>query len=141
MQHTQLLHLSLVALALASLLLGGLAKLHRLLDRREPAITLGIAGGLECVIVAVELERDLVSGRPLKVSRLVKSQHALRRLVRGVSLLVEEEQTLASLAGVGDNGVGHLGLLTAHERVHVLRRDGVIAEPEFLLRRDEGPGR
>ena len=62
-QRTQLLDLRLVALAVTNGLLGGLAELDRLLDRLVPAITLGIVVSLEAVLVAGDLEGELV-GRP-----------------------------------------------------------------------------
>lgn len=50
-----------------------------------------------------------------------------------VSVLGEEEQTLASLAGPGDDRVGNFRLFATEVLPQVGRVDGLVAEPEVLL--------
>jgi hypothetical protein len=121
------------------LLLGGLGELNSLLDREVPAITLCVAGGLEGVGAATDLEGELVGRLLLEVGGLVQRKDIGRVCAVGVTLLVEEEQTLASLGGPGSDGVCNIGLLAAEEQVEVLGLDGSIAKPELLLGGDQGP--
>lgn len=55
-----------------------------------------------------------------------------------VGVLDEEEQSLSGLAGPGNNGVSNLGLLAAKVVAEVGGGDGLLAEPEVLLREAEG---
>jgi hypothetical protein len=138
-QHTQLLDLSLVALAVADGLLGGLSKLDRLLDRLVPAIALSIAGGLEAVLVAGDLKGELVGRGLLEVGGVVESNDASGLGAVTLALLVEEEKALAGLACPGGDGVGDLGLLATEVETKVLRGDGRVVEPELLLGESELP--
>lgn len=104
-EHTQLLDLGLVALAVADGLLGGLAKLDRLLNRLVPAVTLSIVAGLEAVLVAGNLESELVGRSLLKVGGLVERNDTSGLSAVALTLLVEEEEALAGLAGPGSDGV------------------------------------
>jgi hypothetical protein len=139
-EHTQLLNLGLVALAVANGLLGGLAKLDRLLDRLVPAIALSVAVGLEAVLVAGDLKGELVGRGLLEVGGVVESNDASRLGAVTLALLVEEEEALAGLAGVGGDGVRNLGLLATEVETQVLRSDGRVVEPELLLGESELPG-
>lgn len=63
-----------------------------------------------------------------------KFQGTGRRLLL-VCVLHEEEQPLSGHARPGSNGVGVLGvLLAAQELAQARGRDGLLAEPEVLLR-------
>lgn len=104
-KHTQLLDLRLVGLAGTNRLLGGLAKLDRLLDRLVPAVTLSIVAGLEAVLVAGDLESELVGRSLLEVGGLVERNDTSGLSAVALALLVEEEEALASLAGPGSDGV------------------------------------
>ena len=104
-KHTQLLDLRLVGLAVTDRLLGGLAKLDRLLDRLVPAVTLSIVAGLEAVLVAADLESELMGRGLLEVSGLVEGNDTSGLGAVTLTLLVEEEQALAGLAGPGSDGV------------------------------------
>jgi len=104
-KHTQLLDLRLVGLAITDRLLGGLAKLDRLLDRLVPAVTLSIVAGLEAVLVAGNLESELMGRGLLEVGGLVERNDTGGLSAVALTLLVEEEQTLAGLAGPGSDGV------------------------------------
>ena len=139
-EHTQLLDLGLVALAVADGLLGGLAKLDRLLDRLVPAITLSVAVGLEAVLVAGDLEGELMGRGLLEVGSVVESNDASRLGAVTLALLVEEEEALAGLAGPGGHGVGDLGLLATEVETQVLRGDSRVVETELLLGESELPG-
>ena len=55
-----------------------------------------------------------------------------------VGVLDEEKEALSSLAGPGDGGVSHLGLLAAKVLSEVLSSNGLLAEPEVLLGEAEG---
>lgn len=48
-------------------------------------------------------------------------------------VLDEEEETLARLAGPGNNGVSNLGLLATKIGAQVSRGDRLLAKPEVLL--------
>lgn len=87
--------------------------------------------------VGANLESKGVSSLLLQVSGLVESQDILRVCSVCVVLLVEEEQTLAGLAGPCNDGVRDLRLLTAEIEIQVLRGDGGVVEPKLLLRCDE----
>jgi hypothetical protein len=104
-KHTQLLHLGLVDLAVTDRLLGSLAELDRLLDRLVPAITLSVVAGLEAVLVAGDLESELMRRSLLEVSGLVERNDTGGLSTVTLALLVEEEQTLAGLASPGSHGV------------------------------------
>ena len=104
-KHTQLLDLRLVSLAVTDRLLGGLAELDRLLDRLVPAVTLSIVAGLEAVLVARNLESELVGRSLLEVGGLVEGNDTSRLGAVTLALLVEEEETLAGLAGPSSDGV------------------------------------
>lgn len=104
-KHTQLLDLGLVGLAVTDRLLGGLAKLNRLLDRLVPAVTLSIVAGLEAVLVAGNLESELVGRSLLEVGGLVEGNDTSGLGAVTLALLVEEEQALAGLASPGSDGV------------------------------------
>ena len=140
-KHTQLLDLRLVGLAVKDRLLGGLAKLDRLLDRLVPAVTLSIVVGLEAVLVAGDLESELVGRSLLEVGGLVEGNDTSGLGAVTLTLLVEEEQALAGLAGPGGHGVGDLGLFATQVETKVLRGDGGIVEPELLLGESELPVR
>jgi hypothetical protein len=138
-KHTQLLHLGLVALAVADRLLGSLAKLDRLLDRLVPAITLGIVVSLEAVLVAADLKGELVRSSLLEVGGLVKRDDTAGLGAVHLALLVEEKKTLAGVARPGGHGVRDLGLLATEVETEVLGSDGRVAEPELLLGESELP--
>jgi hypothetical protein len=59
-------------------------------------------------------------------------------VLRLVGVLDKVEQTLSGLAGPRSNTVGNLGLFAAEVLPEVGRWDGLIAEPEVLLRKAEG---
>lgn len=105
----------------------------------EPAITLSVVGSLEAVLVAVQLEAELVRRGLLKVSGLVERKHAGGLSAVGVTLLVEEEKALAGLAGPCNNRVRDLGLLASQVGAKVLGSDWGVAEPELLLGESELP--
>jgi hypothetical protein len=104
-KRTQLLHLGLVDLAVANRLLGSLAELDRLLDRLVPAITLSVAVGLEAVLVTADLEDELMGRGLLQVGGLVERNDTSGLSAIALALLVEEEKTLAGLAGPCSDGV------------------------------------
>jgi hypothetical protein len=54
-----------------------------------------------------------------------------------VSVLDEEQETLASLAGPSSSGVGDLRLLAAKVLSEAGSRNGLLAEPEVLLNKTE----
>lgn len=56
-----------------------------------------------------------------------------------LALLVEEQEALAGLRCPGNDGVCDLRLLAAKVEVEVLWLDGLVAQPELLLARDERP--
>jgi len=56
-----------------------------------------------------------------------------------LALLGEEKETLASLGSPGGNGVGNLRGLVGLEGADALDLNGVGAEPEELLGREEVP--
>ena len=56
-----------------------------------------------------------------------------------LSTLGEEEQTLAGLAGPGDDRVGDSGLLVATEDGQLLGLDSIVAEVEEALGETETP--
>lgn len=90
-QHTQLLELSLVALALDDGFLLGLGLGGLVLEGEEEAVTLGGAGGLESVLLAVDLEDDLAAAILGQIGDLAldkcqyvrKSHHLLMNHIRG----------------------------------------------------------
>jgi hypothetical protein len=104
-KRTQLLHLGLVDLAVTNRLLGSLTELDRLLDRLVPAITLSIAVGLEAVLVTADLEDELMGRGLLQVGGLVERNDTSGLSAIALALLVEEEKTLAGLAGPCSDGV------------------------------------
>ena len=104
-KHTQLLDLRLVGLAVTDRLLGGLTKLDRLLDGLVPAVALGIVAGLEAVLVAGDLESELMGRSLLEVGGLVERNDTSGLGAVALTLLVEEEETLAGLAGPSSDGV------------------------------------
>ena len=104
-KHTQLLDLRLVSLTGTDRLLGSLAKLDGLLNRLVPAITLGIVAGLEAVLVAGDLESELMGRSLLEVGGLVERNDTSGLSAVALTLLVEEEEALAGLAGPGSDGV------------------------------------
>jgi hypothetical protein len=58
-----------------------------------------------------------------------------------LSALGEEEQTLAGLAGPGDDRVGDSGLLVTAEDGELLGLDSIVAEVEETLGEAEAPVR
>jgi hypothetical protein len=104
-KHTQLLNLGLVSLAGTDRLLGGFAKLDGLLNGLVPAVTLSIVAGLEAVLVARNLESELMWRSLLEVGGLVERNDTSRLSAVALTLLVEEEEALAGLAGPGSDGV------------------------------------
>lgn len=136
---TQLLHLSLIALAVTDRLLGSLAELNGLLNRLVPAITLNVAVGLEAVLVAADLEGELVGRGLLKIGSIVESNDTSRLGAVALTLLVEVQEAVAGLAGPGGHGVRDLGLLATEVEAKVLGSDGGIVEPELLLGESELP--
>lgn len=136
---TQLLHLGLVTLTLADLLLGGLAELDGLFDREIPSIALNVAGGLECVVVAVQLEGNLMWRLLLEIRGIVQRQDVGRTCAVSLTLLVEEKKAFAGLAGPGDDCVGNLGLLATKVQIELLRGDGLIVQPKLLLGGNQRP--
>ena len=56
-----------------------------------------------------------------------------------LSALSEEEETLAGDAGPGSVGVGHIRLLAVEIGREMLVSDGLLSEPEELLREPQAP--
>ena len=125
--------LGLVALATMDGGLLRLANLHSTLERDEPTITLSVVGSLQGVLLAVDPEDDLVWVVLLQVGGIVERKNAVWASALSLTLLVEEKETLAGLAGPGNDWVGNLSLLATGEEVEVLGCDRRIAQPEFLL--------
>lgn len=92
------------------------------------------------MLVAADVEGELVGSGLLQVGGIVESDDASRLGAVTLTLLVEEEEALASLAGPGSDGVGNLGLLATEEEAQVLGSDSSVVEPELLLRESELPG-
>lgn len=153
----QLLKLSLVALTrgdglLLSLGLGGLG-----LQGGDPAVALSSVGGLEGVLVAVQLEEELIGAllgnigniglfhvSPVPFGAIIHPCGTYQADDASGSSLVlstlgEEEQTLAGLAGPGDDRVGDSGLLVATEDGQLLGLDSIVAEVEEALGEAEAP--
>lgn len=138
-KHTQLLHLGLVTLAGADRLLVGLGHLHGTLKRDVPAVALGIAGSLQRMRVTMKLEGDFMRVSLLELGGVVEREDVLGVRLGCLSLLVEEQEALAGLAGPCNDRVRDFRLLATHIQVQVLRRHGGVAEPELLLCRKQRP--
>jgi len=135
--HTDLLLLLLVAIAGLNALLGLLRIDDGLLDGNVPAITLGGGLGLEGVLVARDLEGKGDSAVLGEISCVGQVEDTGGVLLL-VGVLDEEQQTLAGLAGPGDNRVSDLWLLAAEVLSQVGGLNGLLSEPEVLLGEAEG---
>ena len=137
---TELAVSALVVLAASDSVLVSNGLLDGVLDSDDPSIGLGAAGSEELVLLAVNLEREAVSGLAGDLSCIGKVDDALRvRLVLGT--LGEEQQALASLACVCDVVVSDvLLLLLAQVLGQRVVGNGLTAEPEVLLAAEEAPG-
>lgn len=93
------------------------------------------------MLVAADVESELVGRGLLEVGGVVESNDTSRLGTVALALLVEEEKALAGLAGPGGDGVRDLGLLATQVEAEVLGIDGGVVEPELLLGESELPGR
>jgi len=152
---TQLLKLSLVALAAGDSLFLGLGVGDLGLKSGDPAVTLTSVGGLEGVLGTVNLEEELggsflgqVGGIGLFSLVSFNRTRFIRNIYQAedtsgsclvLSALSEEEQTLTGLASPGGDGVGNGRLLVLVEDSELLSLNSVILEVEEALGETETP--
>lgn len=156
-QLTQLLQLSLVALAGSDGLLLSLGGGSLGLESGEPAVTLTTVGGLEGVLLTVDLEVELVgavlgdvtniglhSQRMLSTTLPTNTTHQVEDMSGSglvLGALGQEDETLASLASPSSDGVGDSRLLILVEDGQLLGLERLVMEVDKALRETQTPVR
>lgn len=153
---TQLLELSLVALATGDGLLLRLGSGGLGLNGGNPAVTLSSVGSLEGVLGAVSLEEELVGALLGDVGSIslhslavylvailhLNDSYQVENDSRGalvLGALGQEQQTLTGLGSPGSGSVSNSGLLVLAEDVEVLGLDGIVAEVQETLGEAQTP--
>lgn len=148
----------LVTLAANDSFLGGLGLSNGLLDGDVPAITLSVVGGLEGVLVAVELEGELVWRLLLELGSLrldtrqfLTPEYGSTQATNEVQdtgrvglllgVLGKAKKTSTGLAGVGSSWMSDLWLLATEVVAELVGADGLLSKPEVLLGELEAPAK